>query len=67
MAPMPGILVSLSVEVGQKVSAGDPVLVLEAMKMQNVLPAPVAGTVKSLPVPHGSQVVKDQVLAIIAP
>ena len=67
VAPMPGILVSLSVEVGQKVSAGDPVLVLEAMKMQNVLPAPVAGTVKSLPVPHGTQVVKDQVLAIIAP
>jgi pyruvate carboxylase subunit B len=66
-APMPGILVSLRVEVGQQVSAGDPVVVLEAMKMQNVLPAPVAGTVKSLPVPPGTQVVKDQVLAIIAP
>ena len=66
LAPMPGILVSMSVEVGQRVNAGDPVLVLEAMKMQNVLPAPVEGTVKSLPVPHGTQVVKDQVLAIIA-
>jgi biotin carboxyl carrier protein len=48
------------------VDAGDPVLVLEAMKMQNVLPSPVAGTVKSLPVLHGTQVAKDQVLAIIA-
>jgi len=66
LAPMPGILVSMSVEVGQKVDAGDPVLVLEAMKMQNVLPSPVAGTVKSLPVLHGTQVAKDQVLAIIA-
>ena len=64
---MPGMLVSVSVEVGQKVDAGDPVLILEAMKMHNVLPAPVAGTVKSLPVPHGTQVDKDQVLAIIAP
>ncbi len=67
LAPMPGMLISVSVEVGQQVGAGDPVLVLEAMKMQNVLPAPVAGTVKSLPVVHGTQVVKDQVLAIIAP
>jgi len=67
LAPMPGMLVSVSVEVGQKVDAGDPVLILEAMKMHNVLPAPVAGTVKSLPVPHGTQVDKDQVLAIIAP
>ena len=67
LAPMPGILVSTRVEVGQKVDAGDPVLVLEAMKMQNVLPAPVAGTVKSLPVPHGTKVAKDEVLAIIAP
>ena len=67
LSPMPGMLVSISVEVGQKVEAGDPVLILEAMKMQNVLPAPVAGTVKTLPVPHGTQVDKDQVLAIIAP
>lgn len=66
LAPLPGILISVSVEVGQQVSVGDPVAVMEAMKMQNVLTTPVAGTVKSLPVLHGTQVVKDQVLAIIA-
>ena len=67
VAPMPGILVSFAVEVGQVVSAGETVLILEAMKMQNALPAPIAGTVKALPVVPGAQVAKDDVLAIIEP
>ena len=66
VAPMPGILVSFAVEVGQTVSAGETILILEAMKMQNALPAPIAGTVKALPVVPGTQVAKDDVLAIIA-
>ncbi|MDP7103129.1 MAG: pyruvate carboxylase subunit B [SAR202 cluster bacterium] len=65
-APMPGIVVSYSVEVGQEVKAGDAMLILEAMKMQNVIPAPAGGTIKSLGVSPGSQVVKDDTLAIIA-
>ncbi len=64
-APMPGILISVAVEVGQTVSAGDPLLVLEAMKMQNAIPSPANGVVTSLPVPIGTQVVRDQTLAVI--
>ncbi|HAL47426.1 MAG: pyruvate carboxylase subunit B [SAR202 cluster bacterium] len=66
LAPMPGIIVKYSVEVGQQVAAGEPVVVLEAMKMQNVLPAPVGGIVKALGVSPGAQVDKDDVLATIA-
>ena len=64
-APMPGILISLAVAEGDTVSAGDPLLVLEAMKMQNTIPSPVSGAVKSLPVVAGTQVTRDQALAII--
>ena len=64
-SPMPGILLSLAVEEGQQIEAGEPLLVLEAMKMQNTIPSPVTGTVKSLPVAPGTQVVRDQVLATI--
>ena len=64
-APMPGILVSLAVEEGQHVSAGEPLLVLEAMKMQNTIPCPTDGTVSSLPVAPGVQVTREQVLAVI--
>ena len=64
-APMPGILVSLAVEVGEKVNAGQPLLVLEAMKMQNTIPCPSDGTVSSLPVAPGVQVTRTQVLAVI--
>ncbi len=65
-SPMPGILLSLAVDVGQAVKAGDPVLVLEAMKMQNTIPSPVDGTVQSLPVAAGTQVARYQVLAVIS-
>ena len=64
-APMPGIIVSLSVEVGQQVSEGQPLLVLEAMKMQNTIPCPSVGTVSSLPVEPGVQVSRNQVIAVI--
>ena len=64
-SPMPGILLSIAVAVGERVKAGDPVLVLEAMKMQNTIPSPVDGTVSSLPVAAGTQVVREQVLAVI--
>ena len=65
ISPMPGILISVSVEEGQAVAAGDPLLVLEAMKMQNTIPSPVDGKIRAIPVVAGTQVVKDQVLAII--
>ena len=66
-APMPGIVLRYVVEVGQRVDAGDPVLVLEAMKMENTLPSPISGSVKSLSFDVGVTVSKDDVLAVIAP
>ncbi|MCH8110139.1 MAG: carboxylase, partial [Chloroflexi bacterium] len=66
-APMPGILLRYIAEVGQSVQAGDPILVLEAMKMENTLPSPITGIVKELPFGIGVTVAKDDILAIIAP
>lgn len=61
-APMPGLVVGIRVEVGQAVAKGDPLLVLEAMKMENVLKAPVDATVKAIKVGLRDNVTKGQVL-----
>ncbi len=66
-APMPGLVSSYAVEIGQPVTVGDTVVVLEAMKMENSMPSPVSGVVKSLPAAVGSTVRKGDVLATIAP
>jgi pyruvate carboxylase subunit B len=66
-APMPGLVSSFAVEIGQPVSVGDTVVVLEAMKMENSMPSPVSGVVKSLPAAVGTTVRKGDVLATIAP
>jgi pyruvate carboxylase subunit B len=65
-APMPGIVIRYLVEEGQKVKAGEMVVVLEAMKMENALPSPVEGVVKKLSVAQGKKVAKEDILAIIA-
>lgn len=65
-APMPGMVISYSVNVGDRVEAGSPVCVLEAMKMQNNLPAPASGVVKAINYEPGASVPKDAVLMIIA-
>jgi pyruvate carboxylase subunit B len=64
-APMPGIVIRYPVTVGEEVRAGDTVVVLEAMKMENALPAPVSGRIKALNFKPGDKVAKDDVLAII--
>jgi len=61
-APMPGLIVGISLEVGATVSKGDTVLILEAMKMENVIKAPGDGTVRSINVQKGDRVEKGQVL-----
>ncbi|MCH7654346.1 MAG: pyruvate carboxylase subunit B, partial [Chloroflexi bacterium] len=66
LAPIPGVVLRYAVEVGQDVAEGDPVVVLEAMKMENTLPAPISGRVKSLPSKPGETVAKDAVLAVIS-
>lgn len=55
-APMPGLVVSISVSVGQTVKAGEQVMTLEAMKMENGVNAPRDGTVKAISVEEGQQV-----------
>ncbi|MFC9875333.1 acetyl/propionyl/methylcrotonyl-CoA carboxylase subunit alpha [Nocardia salmonicida] len=60
-SPMPGSVIATPVENGATVAVGDPVIVIEAMKMEHALTAPVAGTVEVLAAP-GAQVKLDQVL-----
>ena len=62
IAPMPGLIVGLSVEAGQTIEEGDSVLTLEAMKMENVIKSPVSGTVEAVHVRVGDSVEKKQVL-----
>ena len=65
LAPMPGTVVRVAVEAGQAVDAGQPVLVLEAMKMQHTVSAPHAGTVAEISVKAGAQVAAGEVLAVV--
>ena len=55
-APLPGKIIDLRVKAGDKVSKGQPLLVLEAMKMEHTLTAPADGTVKSVRYAVGEQV-----------
>ena len=65
VAPMPGAVVRLAVSVGDQVTAGQPVLWLEAMKMQHQINAPADGVVSELPVSAGQQVDVGTVLAVV--
>lgn len=65
LAPMPGTVVSVAVEAGQQVEAGQPVLVLEAMKMQHTVKAPTDGVVTQIDVKPGAQVAAGEVLAVV--
>jgi pyruvate carboxylase subunit B len=62
VAPMPGLVVRIAVAVGDQVTAGQGVLVMEAMKMENELRAAADGTVKSVRVTPGTAVEKGSVL-----
>ncbi|MGZ4492735.1 MAG: acetyl/propionyl/methylcrotonyl-CoA carboxylase subunit alpha [Nocardioidaceae bacterium] len=67
LAPMPGSVVAVAVAAGDPVTAGQPVLVLEAMKMQHTVSAPHDGVVTELPVRVGDQVASGAVLAVVQP
>lgn len=64
-APLPGTISSINVKVGDKVNAGDTVLVLEAMKMQNNIEAENSGTVTSILVNQGDSVMEGATLLTI--
>jgi len=66
VAPMPGRVVRLLVAPGDEVAARQPVIVVEAMKMENELRSPKAGTVKDVAVPAGASVEAGRVLVTIA-
>lgn len=61
-APMPGLVIAVSVEVGQAVQRGDALLILEAMKMENVLKSPGDGVVKAIFTKKGEAVEKGHIL-----
>ena len=65
IAPMPGTILAVNKAVGDAVNAGDIIVILEAMKMENEIVAPAAGTIKQILVQKGSNVDTDAVLAVI--
>jgi propionyl-CoA carboxylase alpha chain len=65
LAPMPGLVRRVLVEAGTTVTAGQPLLVLEAMKMEQAVAAPAAGVVAELRAKAGEQVAAGQVLAVV--
>jgi propionyl-CoA carboxylase alpha chain len=67
LAPMPGTVARIGVAVGDQVTQGQPLLWLEAMKMEHVIAAPAAGIVADLPVAAGQQVEVGSVLAVVKP
>jgi biotin carboxyl carrier protein len=64
---MPGMIIRYEVNVGDKVKAGDVVVVFEAMKMENNIPSPIDGTVKALNFAVGASVPQHAAMAVISP
>ena len=64
-APLPGVITSIEVTVGQEIAAGDTLLVLEAMKMANNLEAEKSGKVTAILVKQGENVMEDTPLIVI--
>ncbi|MBV9355731.1 MAG: biotin/lipoyl-binding protein [Chloroflexi bacterium] len=64
-APMPGLVVSVRRQPGDTVEAGEPLVVLQAMKMENELSLPAAGTIASVAVKDGQTVDQGQVLIVL--
>jgi glutaconyl-CoA/methylmalonyl-CoA decarboxylase subunit gamma len=65
LAPLPGLILNVMVKVGDRVNAGQKIMVMEAMKMENDINAGITGTVKTLNVKNGDNISEGDVLAII--
>ncbi len=61
-APMPGLILEIHVRIGQAVNEDDPLLILEAMKMENIITSPRDGIIKSISVKKSESVDKNQLL-----
>jgi biotin carboxyl carrier protein len=61
---MPGIILDMMVQEGDEIKEGDPLLILEAMKMENVIKSPTDGTIQNLMVKKGEAVEKGKILLI---
>jgi pyruvate carboxylase len=66
-APMPGSVMDIRVKVGDKVEKGAPLVVLSAMKMEMVVQAPIAGTVKQIDINIGMKLEGEDLLLSIEP
>ena len=64
-APLPGKVVSIKCSVGDNIKAGETVLVLESMKMENAIMAPKSGRIKEVPVSDGATVALGDILVVI--
>lgn len=65
LAPMPGTIIEIMVEVGDEVKVDDELLILEAMKMENPIVAPVDGKVAEIKVKESAKVATDDVLIVL--
>ena len=65
-APMQGLIVDVKVKTGEKVKAGDEIIILEAMKMENPIVAPCDGVINEIKVTKGDKVNTDDVLAVLS-
>jgi biotin carboxyl carrier protein len=66
-APIPGSILSVYVKVGDTVAAGEPLLKMEAMKMENEINARIGGTVTAVNVQEGDSVSQGQELVLVSP
>ncbi len=66
LAPMPGFIIDVLVDIGDAVFEEQNLIILEAMKMENPVMAPCDGTVKEIKVKKGDKVAGDQVLMMLA-
>lgn len=62
IAPMPGLIIDIRVEEGQKVKCDEPIIILKAMKMENVLKSPHDGIIKKILVEKNQKIEKDDVI-----
>jgi len=62
VAPIPGIVLSIDVKIGDTIKVGDRMLVLEAMKMENNIVCEKAGTITSISISVGQQVLQDELM-----